>query len=320
MLTGTSGKVVRLREVDLLLKAVKQRTVLFSRSAGIACPKLPGTQEIYEPESLTNSWHLPAIAVKNAHIFFDNDLRANHYEYSFVLNPVRWSSGALFVDVSFIRGINGNFEVKQSLSCTYTVEMLLKSTIKFLFTAIWLSPEGGTTLTREQLDSTSTCISEKGLNIFEPLSTAMLSTFDNLLTSREAQVDELHNACLDLIEKYNDQQQPWCTLNAECTIVDKPEARYAVKAFPYQLGEQHLRHMKRHRAVIALGSNIGNCRKHIEHSLLAMKQKGLEVHSTSFLYETEAMYYEDQSNFLNAVCEVSQDPPILVTFPLICTD
>ena len=59
-----------------------------------------------------------------------------------------------------------------------------------------------------------------------------------------------------------------------------------------------------HRAIIALGSNIGNRFEHIEDALHAMEDRGLVVQRVSPLYETEPMYVLDQDVFLNGVCEV----------------
>ena len=61
---------------------------------------------------------------------------------------------------------------------------------------------------------------------------------------------------------------------------------------------------------IALGSNVGDRLKNIEQACLAMDaEPDLKIVRTSALYETEAMYVEDQDRFLNAVCEVSRLNP-----------
>ena len=59
-----------------------------------------------------------------------------------------------------------------------------------------------------------------------------------------------------------------------------------------------------HRAVIALGSNVGNRLALIEQACTAMSTRHLKILKTSSLYETEAMYKTDQPSFLNGVCEV----------------
>jgi hypothetical protein len=58
-------------------------------------------------------------------------------------------------------------------------------------------------------------------------------------------------------------------------------------------------------AYVALGSNIGNRIKNIENACRELTKRGLKVLRTSALYETKAMYFEDQPPFLNGVCEVS---------------
>ena len=58
------------------------------------------------------------------------------------------------------------------------------------------------------------------------------------------------------------------------------------------------------RAYVALGSNIGNCIGTIELACTHMNNRGLKVARTSGLYETKAMYVEDQQNFINGACEV----------------
>jgi 7,8-dihydro-6-hydroxymethylpterin-pyrophosphokinase (HPPK) len=58
------------------------------------------------------------------------------------------------------------------------------------------------------------------------------------------------------------------------------------------------------QAYIALGSNVGDRIQNIESALQAMRQRGLRVKKVSNLYETKAMYYEDQGSFLNGACAV----------------
>lgn len=43
----------------------------------------------------------------------------------------------------------------------------------------------------------------------------------------------------------------------------------------------------------------------IEKACRAMDRRNIKVLRTSSLYETQAMYVEDQQNFINGVCEVS---------------
>jgi hypothetical protein len=61
---------------------------------------------------------------------------------------------------------------------------------------------------------------------------------------------------------------------------------------------------RQRRAYIALGSNIGDRIATIESACHVMHDRGLKVTRTSALYETKAMYMEDQQNFINGACEV----------------
>ena len=60
----------------------------------------------------------------------------------------------------------------------------------------------------------------------------------------------------------------------------------------------------KHRAYIALGSNIGDRVANIEQACNLMDARGLKVIHTSGLYETAPMYLEDQQSFINGACEV----------------
>ena len=60
----------------------------------------------------------------------------------------------------------------------------------------------------------------------------------------------------------------------------------------------------RHRAFLALGSNLGNRVEMIESAVREMGDRGLSVSRTSALYETKPMYLENQESFLNGACEV----------------
>jgi 2-amino-4-hydroxy-6-hydroxymethyldihydropteridine diphosphokinase / dihydropteroate synthase len=59
-----------------------------------------------------------------------------------------------------------------------------------------------------------------------------------------------------------------------------------------------------HRAMIALGSNIGDRITMIEQACEMMPLRGIAVKATSLLYETAPMYVTDQESFYNGVCEV----------------
>ena len=60
----------------------------------------------------------------------------------------------------------------------------------------------------------------------------------------------------------------------------------------------------RHVAAIALGSNIGDRIAIIEQALTALTNIGIQVIDTSFMYDSEPMYVEDQPLFANAACLV----------------
>lgn len=60
----------------------------------------------------------------------------------------------------------------------------------------------------------------------------------------------------------------------------------------------------RHRAYVALGSNLGNRVEMIESAVRDMSERGLTVLRTSALYETKPMYLENQETFINGACEV----------------
>lgn len=63
------------------------------------------------------------------------------------------------------------------------------------------------------------------------------------------------------------------------------------------------------RAYIALGSNVGD-RLHMIEKACEMLRNDPDItfHRTSCLYETEPMYVENQSRFLNGACEVCRTP------------
>ena len=60
-----------------------------------------------------------------------------------------------------------------------------------------------------------------------------------------------------------------------------------------------------HRVYVALGSNVGDRIGNIESACQRMYSRGIKVTRTSALYETKAMYLEDQQSFINGACEVS---------------
>ena len=61
----------------------------------------------------------------------------------------------------------------------------------------------------------------------------------------------------------------------------------------------------KHRVFIALGSNLGDRVDMIEQACnLLDKHDEIKILRTSCLWETKAMYVEDQADFLNGACEV----------------
>ncbi|PVH98087.1 folic acid synthesis protein-like protein [Periconia macrospinosa] len=61
----------------------------------------------------------------------------------------------------------------------------------------------------------------------------------------------------------------------------------------------------KHRAFIALGSNLGDRINMIEQACREMDNSGkIKILRTSSLWETKAMYVQDQDKFINGVCEV----------------
>ncbi len=72
----------------------------------------------------------------------------------------------------------------------------------------------------------------------------------------------------------------------------------------------------RHVAAIALGSNMGDRVASIQQALAALGSMGIQVIDTSFMYNSEPMYVEDQPQFANAACLVR---PSLVS-PVHCIE
>lgn len=70
---------------------------------------------------------------------------------------------------------------------------------------------------------------------------------------------------------------------------------------------QCTRRLMHHRAYIALGSNVGDRIPNIEAACRALENGGIKILKTSSLFQTKAMYVEDQPDFLNGACEVLGD-------------
>jgi hypothetical protein len=65
------------------------------------------------------------------------------------------------------------------------------------------------------------------------------------------------------------------------------------------------KYAKKHIAVIALGSNMGDRVAMIERACKEMESSGkIKIVRTSSLWESKAMYVVDQDNFVNGACEV----------------
>jgi FolB domain-containing protein len=63
-----------------------------------------------------------------------------------------------------------------------------------------------------------------------------------------------------------------------------------------------------HTVLIGIGSNVGSRSKNIEDALsLLLGHGSCKIVDSSFLYETEPMYYTDQPSFLNAVIQVKEN-------------
>ncbi len=60
----------------------------------------------------------------------------------------------------------------------------------------------------------------------------------------------------------------------------------------------------KHRAYVALGSNLGDRIGWIEKACNMMDERGIKVKRTSSLWETAPMYVLNQEEFVNGTCEV----------------
>jgi hypothetical protein len=73
---------------------------------------------------------------------------------------------------------------------------------------------------------------------------------------------------------------------------------------------------KKHRAYVALGSNMGDRVAMIEQACKEMEASGkIKVLRTSSLWETKAMYVVDQDMFVNGACEVR--PPTSLALSIL---
>lgn len=65
--------------------------------------------------------------------------------------------------------------------------------------------------------------------------------------------------------------------------------------------------MTKHKAYVALGSNLGNKEENINKALELLKSHGLEITKVSTLIATEPYGVLDQPGFCNGVCEVETE-------------
>ena len=70
------------------------------------------------------------------------------------------------------------------------------------------------------------------------------------------------------------------------------------------------------KAVIALGSNIGNPKENLDLALSLLRE-ATEVKAVSSYYTTKPVGYEDQPDFVNAVCIIETELPALELLNMI---
>ena len=99
------------------------------------------------------------------------------------------------------------------------------------------------------------------------------------------------------------KNQPFSTCNVPLERHQYEQTRRRLLSNEFESG--------RHRAFLALGSNLGNRVQMIELAVREMADRGLTVLRTSALYETEPMYLENQEPFINGACEVCSTDAIL---------
>lgn len=88
-----------------------------------------------------------------------------------------------------------------------------------------------------------------------------------------------------------------------------PQPPHSTAAGAQSKGSEGVTSEGRGPTLIALGSNIGDRLACIEDACRALDaEPDIRITRTSSLYETKAMYVEDQAPFLNGVCEVSAIP------------
>ena len=268
------------------------------------------------PECRTNSWDLPSLAVKCARTFFSENPDATEYSHRVQLAPTKEAelsnNGAprYYVETAFSRSGDGLFNATQQMNyissppTAYKPKTQAGANIHIIVQALWLSAQGRTNLSLEELDAVAANISDNAIDLLGPLDTRLRKVSDNPREHGDFRLGRAVDLCHDMLERYQGQEQPWRLQHVEQWVKGDLRSSYRVRIPIHHLGKPYVGMKGCHRAVIALGSNVGNRMVNIEQSLQAMRHKGIKVRSTSFLYETEAMYYEDQAHFLNGVCEV----------------
>jgi 7,8-dihydro-6-hydroxymethylpterin-pyrophosphokinase (HPPK) len=91
--------------------------------------------------------------------------------------------------------------------------------------------------------------------------------------------------------------------------------RHASESVASQIQVDEDRVQSLNKVYIGIGSNLGDRLGNIEDACDKINGiPGTKITQTSSLWETKAMYVEDQPNFYNAVCEVCQSFDISTTF------
>lgn len=275
----------------------------------------PSLDDHARPEHRTNSWALPLLAVRCARTFFSENPDATEYAHRFQLTTSkdaelpRNNAPRYFIETTFSRSGDGLFKATQRISCsssirsTYSPTTGVGTNTDIVVQALWLSTQGRPNLSVEELDTLAARISNNATDLLEPLASGLRKGNDDLGKHGDFRPDRAVDLCHDVLQNYQTQEQPW-RLQHVTQRVKGTGSTYSVRIPVHHLGKQYVGRKGLHRAIIAIGSNVGDRMINIEQSLQAMRHRGIEIRSTSFLYETEAMYYEDQDHFLNGVCEV----------------
>jgi hypothetical protein len=269
----------------------------------------------FAPKPHTSTWAIPSLALFHAKAFFALHPLATDFNYAVQLisnprpDPINDTRLEYWVSVRFSRNEDGLVEADQQMTgqskSVYGYPHRRSSAELFCqFGALWESPQGATILSNEELDVVAASIFAKELDLVEPLEAALLQAKDDLGQPEGFRLDKAVETSYDVLDRYQRQQQAWRPGKVNFHVSDMSSTKYRVQTPAHHLGQPYEGSNISHRAIIALGSNVGDRLSNIERSLRAMQHQGLDVRSTSFLYETEAMYYEDQDRFLNGVCEV----------------